>query len=81
MQAALLAITELVPKHIRACISLIICDGTILNDDIFKEAIGRHVKYIEQIQIAIDPSVAAAGEKKAMAARNESTSIGRIQGQ
>ena len=33
IQAALLTVTELVPRHIRACLSRTIFDGTVLEED------------------------------------------------
>ena len=44
VQAALLTVTELVPKHIRACLSRTIFDGTVLEEDNLREALARHAK-------------------------------------
>ena len=79
VQAALLTVTELVPKHIRACLSRTIFDGTVLEEDNLKEALARHAKCWEDEEI--DPSIAAAGVRKALASRNEPTAMGRVEGQ
>ena len=79
VQAALLTVTELVPRHIRACLSRTIFDGTVLEEDNLREALARHAKCWEDEDI--DPSIAAAGVRKALASRNEPTAMGRFEGQ
>ena len=71
--------TELVPRHIRACLSRTIFDGTVLEEDNLREALARHAKFWEDEDI--DPSIAAAGVRKALASHNEPTAMGRVEGQ
>lgn len=79
VQVALLTVTELVLKHIRPCLSPTICDRSTLEEDGRKEALCRHAKYREDMEI--NSSVAAAGVRTALATRNEQTTVGQLEGQ
>ena len=69
--------SELLQKHIRACLSKTFFDGSDIQEEKLHEALARHAQYWEEDQV--DPSVAAAVVKKALASRSEVTALDRAE--
>ena len=71
-----LSISELLQKRIRACLSRTFFDGSYIEEK-FREAPGRHTQCWKKDEV--DPSVAAAGVKKALASQSEETALDRVE--
>ena len=73
----ILSMSVLLQKHIHACLSRTFFDGSDLEKEKMHEALARHTQCCEEDEV--DPSVAAAGEKKALAPRSEVTALDRVE--
>ena len=69
--------SELLQKHIRACLSRTFFDGCNVEEENLREALARPAQCWEEDEV--DPFVAAAGVKKALASRSEVTSLARME--
>ena len=69
--------SELLQKHIRACLYRTFFVGSNLEEEKSREAKARHAQCWEEDQV--DPSVAAAGVKKALTSRSEVTALDRVE--
>ena len=67
--------SELLQKHVRECLSRTFFDGSDLEEEQLREALARHFQCWEEDKV--DPSVAAAGVKKALALWSEVTALDR----
>ena len=77
MKRHVLSMSESPQKHIRACLSRTFFYGSDLEEEKLREALGRHAQCRGEDEI--DPSVAAAGVKKALSARSEVTSLDSVE--
>ena len=73
----ILPMSELLQKHIRTCLSSTFFYGSDLEKAKLREALARHTQCWEEDEV--DPSVAAAGVKKALAPRSEGTAPERVE--
>ena len=69
---------ELLQKHIRACLSRTFFDGSDVEEENLREALARHAQCWEENEV--NPSVAAAGVRKALVPRLEVTALDRVEG-
>ena len=73
----ILSMSKLLQKHIRACLSRTLFDGYDLEQKKVGEALTQHAQYWEKDEV--DPSVAAADVKKALALPSEVTALDRVE--
>ena len=68
--------SELLQKHIRAYLSRTLFDGSNVEEEKLREALAWHAQCWEEDEV--DPSVAAAGVKKALDPRSEVPALDRL---
>ena len=72
-----LSMSEMLQKHIRACLPRTVFDGPDLEEKKWRGALTRHDQCWKEDEV--DPSVAAADVKNALAPRSEVTALGRVE--
>ena len=73
----IISMSDLPQKHIRACLSKTLFDGSDVKEEKLREALARQAQCREEGEV--DRSVAAAGVKKALATRSEVTALDRVE--
>ena len=77
MKRHVLSMFELLQKYIRACLSRTFFNGSCLEEQKLREALARHAQCWEENEV--DPFVAAADVKKALAPRLAVTALDRVE--
>ena len=77
MKRHIFSLSELLQKHVRGCPSRTLFDGSDIEEKKVREALAWHAQCWEEDEV--DPSVAAAGVKKALALRSEVAALDRLE--
>ena len=77
MKQHALSMSEFLQKRICACISRTFFDGHDLEEEKLRKALARHAQCWEEDEV--DPSVAVAGVKEALALRSEVIALDRVE--
>ena len=77
MKQHVFSMSELLQKHIRACLSRTFFDGSDIGKEKLREALARHAQCWEEDEV--NPSVTAAGVEKALIPRYEVTALDRVE--
>ena len=77
MKRHVLSVSELLQKHIRACLSIMFFDGSGFEEERLRKVLAWHAQCWEEDEV--DPSVAAAGVTKALAPWSEVTALDTLE--
>ena len=77
MKRHVLSMSELLQKHIRACLPRTYLDGSNFEEETLREAPARHARCWKEDEV--DPSVADVGVEKALVPRSGVTALDGVE--